>query len=263
MSAAAGALPVPRVLDRVEVRGCTGALLERLPGRPAGEFALASPKRAEQAGLACGRLHARLSDISAPVGLREVGTPGLDRGPRLLHLDLHPFNVLVDDAGDVTGVIDWANAASGDPVLDKARSWSILMLDPAAVRQRANAGWMTLTQAWVMSGGLEHLPAAARAWACEFMLDDLAKRHSRAELAPVAQALSDARTQSSNQPSGTSPAQAPRSSCDLQVRRSPNSAPADATKTPTRLPPPPKRSSLDRADDNREDFRFDRAAEGA
>jgi aminoglycoside phosphotransferase (APT) family kinase protein len=56
-------------------------------------------------------------------------------GDRLLHLDLHPFNVLVDEQGDVSGVLDWANVAGGHPDLDRARSWSILTLDPAAVKK--------------------------------------------------------------------------------------------------------------------------------
>ena len=41
--------------------------------------------------------------------------------------------MLVDDAGEVTAVIDWTNAAAGDPQLDAARTWSILTLDPAAL----------------------------------------------------------------------------------------------------------------------------------
>jgi aminoglycoside phosphotransferase (APT) family kinase protein len=80
----------------------------------------------------------------------------------LLHLDLHPFNVLVDDTGAVTGVIDWANAAVGAPVLDRARSWSILTLDPGALSLQSNAGWVTLTDAWMAEGRLTSLPASAR-----------------------------------------------------------------------------------------------------
>ena len=39
-SAAAGHLPVPRVLDRLELDEVCAVLLERIPGRPAGELAL-------------------------------------------------------------------------------------------------------------------------------------------------------------------------------------------------------------------------------
>ena len=41
----------------------------------------------------------------------------------LLHLDLHPENVLLSPAGPV--VIDWTNARGGEPALDVALSWVI------------------------------------------------------------------------------------------------------------------------------------------
>ena len=130
-SAAAGHLPVPRVLDRLDLDGVCAILLERVPGRTAGELALDDPARAAATGSACGRLHDALAEVASPPGLRDApGADGSER--RLLHLDLHPFNVLVDDGGEPTGVIDWANAAAGDPELDRARTWSILTLDPAA-----------------------------------------------------------------------------------------------------------------------------------
>jgi Ser/Thr protein kinase RdoA (MazF antagonist) len=177
-SAAAARVPVPRVLRRIE----GAVLLELLPGRPAGE--LDDPERAAAAGRACGALHGRLAGVAAPAGLREL--PGRER--RLLHLDLHPYNVLVDDAGKVTGVIDWTNAAAGDPRLDAARSWSILTLDPAALARRDPA-WTALTEAWLEAGRLREDEPAARAWACRFMLEDLAKRHDPAGLQHVRGAL--------------------------------------------------------------------------
>lgn len=45
------------------------------------------------------------------------------QGGRLLHLDLHPENVLLSARGPV--VIDWTNARSGDPGLDVALTWVI------------------------------------------------------------------------------------------------------------------------------------------
>jgi len=44
-------------------------------------------------------------------------------GQWLLHLDLHPENVLLSRDGPV--VIDWANARAGDPPLDVALTWVI------------------------------------------------------------------------------------------------------------------------------------------
>ena len=44
-------------------------------------------------------------------------------GDRLVHLDLHPGNVLLARRGPV--VIDWTNASGGDPALDVALTWVI------------------------------------------------------------------------------------------------------------------------------------------
>jgi aminoglycoside phosphotransferase (APT) family kinase protein len=44
-------------------------------------------------------------------------------GERLLHLDLHPDNVLLSSRGPV--VIDWTNARAGDPAVDVALTWVI------------------------------------------------------------------------------------------------------------------------------------------
>jgi Ser/Thr protein kinase RdoA (MazF antagonist) len=191
-AAAAAAVPVPRVIDRVEVGQASAVLLEMLPGRPAMELAAGEPDLARAAGRSCGALHARLAAVPAPGGLREVpgavGQHGRAGPGRLLHLDLHPLNVLVDPSGAVTGVVDWANAAAGDPVLDRARTWAILTLDPQARRQR-EPGWTALAEGWAESGQLSDIPAAARAWACRFMLTDLARRYQPGELQHVADAL--------------------------------------------------------------------------
>src|SRR5687767_9983471 len=160
-AAAAGHVPVPRTLGRLELRGVGAVLLERVPGRPAGELALASPLTAAAAGRACGALHDALAEVACPPGLRDApGAHGSKR--RLLHLDLHPFNVLVDDDGRPTGVIDWANAAGGDPELDRARTWSVLTLDPAARALEDHAGWRELIEHWLQAARMHEVGRAAK-----------------------------------------------------------------------------------------------------
>ncbi len=44
--------------------------------------------------------------------------PAIDDGDRLVHLDLHPLNVIVTASGPV--VIDWTNASRGDALVDVA-----------------------------------------------------------------------------------------------------------------------------------------------
>ena len=45
-------------------------------------------------------------------------------GDRIVHLDLHPLNVM--NTPDGPRVIDWANARRGDPATDVANTWSLL-----------------------------------------------------------------------------------------------------------------------------------------
>jgi Ser/Thr protein kinase RdoA (MazF antagonist) len=190
-AAAAAVVPVPKILDRADFGGMTAVLLERLPGHDAGSLASRSPALARAVGRACGAVAARLATLPAPARLPPVRAAG-SCAQQLVHLDLHPFNILVSDGAEITGVLDWANARVGDPVADRARSWAILNLDPAARARRALPGWRALTQGWTESGALDAVPAAARAWACRFMLTDLAGRYPAADLAHVRRALRQA-----------------------------------------------------------------------
>src|SRR5262245_34511626 len=65
-------------------------------------------------------LHDQLHLIAAPDWLPPLGTGG----DRLVHLDLHPLNVVMTVRGPV--VIDWTNAAGGDPLLDVALTYVLL-----------------------------------------------------------------------------------------------------------------------------------------
>jgi Ser/Thr protein kinase RdoA (MazF antagonist) len=132
-AAAAAVLPVPKVLGRSDFGNATAVLLERLPGQPAAVATLGDAVLAGAVGRACGTVHARLAAVPAPQRLPAPPLAAAGDGPgRLLHLDLHPLNILVSGS-EVTGVLDWANAAAGDPVLDRARSWAIF--EPGPGRQ--------------------------------------------------------------------------------------------------------------------------------
>jgi aminoglycoside phosphotransferase (APT) family kinase protein len=61
-----------------------------------------------------------LHSIAAPDWLRRLDGDGR----AILHLDLHPLNVLVTPTGPV--VIDWTNAARGDGLTDVALSWLLM-----------------------------------------------------------------------------------------------------------------------------------------
>lgn len=98
--------PVPRV--RVEDCSSTELVMERLHGPTMlGAFAEGQID-AREAGVVLARLLRQLHAL-----------PG-----RVVHLDLHPDNVMLTPAGPY--VIDWANAEEGDPGLDWGMSAVIL-----------------------------------------------------------------------------------------------------------------------------------------
>ena len=100
-------LQVPRVH---EVRP-DSLVLERISGGTMSEDLRRRPWMARRHMATLAVLHERLHLI--PFGRA-----------RVIHLDLHPDNVLVSDAGPV--VIDWTNARSGEPDQDIALTWLIL-----------------------------------------------------------------------------------------------------------------------------------------
>jgi len=105
-NAAAHGYPVPRVLD---VRD-DALVLERVDG----PTMLAELRRRPWAMSGHARMLAQLHDRLHEIPLEEG---------RILHLDLHPANVLLSSRGPV--VIDWTNARAGEPALDVALTWVI------------------------------------------------------------------------------------------------------------------------------------------
>ena len=66
-------------------------------------------------------LHRGLHELTAPAWLPDAP---VGRGVGLLHLDLHPLNVMMGPRGPV--VIDWARACRGDPDVDVALAWILM-----------------------------------------------------------------------------------------------------------------------------------------
>jgi aminoglycoside phosphotransferase (APT) family kinase protein len=100
--------PVPRVDEWDGPR----IVMERIDGPTLGEQLFAGVVSVEQAARTTAELQARLHALPWP------------GGESLLHLDLHPLNVLVSASGPV--VIDWTNARPGPPGLDAAMTAVIL-----------------------------------------------------------------------------------------------------------------------------------------
>jgi ligand-binding SRPBCC domain-containing protein len=101
--------PVPTVLELHDEY----LVLERVDGPTMAEDLQLRPWRLPAHARTLAQLHERLHGIEHP------------DGGAVVHLDLHPENVLVAPHGPV--VIDWTNARAGDPRVDDALTWVILM----------------------------------------------------------------------------------------------------------------------------------------
>ena len=121
--------PVPKVYDAdggdmVMARVVGTDLLTDLARRP---------WRAASYARVLARMHDRLHEIEAPSWLpRPLGS-----GNQVLHLDLHPGNVILTTTGPV--VIDWSNGAAGPAGADVAMAALIMRISevdnlPAAIR---------------------------------------------------------------------------------------------------------------------------------
>jgi aminoglycoside phosphotransferase (APT) family kinase protein len=112
--------PVPAV-DSISDDGLD-LVMERIDGVSMVEALGRRPWTIPAHGRSLADLHRRLHEIPAPdwVGPAPCGEPG----DRLLHLDLHPLNVMVTRTGPV--VIDWPNAVAGHPDTDVALTWALM-----------------------------------------------------------------------------------------------------------------------------------------
>jgi aminoglycoside phosphotransferase (APT) family kinase protein len=106
--------PVPTVLEVTR----DGLVLEKVSGPTMWEAAGGRPATVRAHAALLAQLHCDLHEIDAPDGLPSVGA-----GDRLLHLDLHPANVILSPDGPV--VVDWTNARRGESAFDVALTWVI------------------------------------------------------------------------------------------------------------------------------------------
>jgi aminoglycoside phosphotransferase (APT) family kinase protein len=112
----------------------TDIVMERVEGPTMLDDLARRPWSAPAHAKVLARLHKRLHDIAAPEWLAAP----LGDGTSLLHLDLHPDNVILGPRGPV--VIDWPNAARGPFSADVAHTWIVMACSvPTAGRYRQAA----------------------------------------------------------------------------------------------------------------------------
>jgi aminoglycoside phosphotransferase (APT) family kinase protein len=156
------------VMERVDGPTLAGALVEGMPP--------------DQAATLLAGLHDRLHALA---------WPGAAPGEALLHLDLHPLNVILRGADPV--VIDWSNARPGPPGLDVAMTALILaqvvvtdgMLEAVGIDETARPALTRLLEVFAERVGTPYVDRLAAA-------EELRRRdpyQSQAELAALTRAV--------------------------------------------------------------------------
>lgn len=204
-AARAGGVPTPSLHSLTEWEGRPVMLMEWMPGVPLAQRVQADPPSAAALCYQFGAMQARLHRVSAPPDVSRGWVEWLgDDEPalqsylralpaqnRLLHLDYHPLNVLVEGDG-ISAVIDWTNARAGDPRADLARTYTILRLEPwtpdpeppslRLLRRALTAAWW---RGYVDTAGHPGAMAAFFAWAGFVMIRDLAPRVGTSHYTPA------------------------------------------------------------------------------
>jgi aminoglycoside phosphotransferase (APT) family kinase protein len=111
--------PAPAV-DQVSDDGLD-IVMERIDGTDMVAAMSKRPWTIPRQGRVLAELHHRLHHLEAPDWLPDAP---VGEGDRLLHLDLHPLNVMLSPKGPV--VIDWTSACRGDPAVDVALAWVLM-----------------------------------------------------------------------------------------------------------------------------------------
>jgi aminoglycoside phosphotransferase (APT) family kinase protein len=155
-TATSAGILVPKVITHGTWQGNAVSLLSWLPGQMLGlEFiGKTEPERLSYLSEKLGRTLANIHCVSAPCGwqsephswVKLAGEGELElqehllslplRSDALLHMDFHPFNVMIE--GDIiTGVLDWSGATSGDARADIAKFVTLAIFAPVSPRPGA------------------------------------------------------------------------------------------------------------------------------
>jgi len=144
-------LPIPKVMDLIEVGGRLGIVCERIEGQTMLHRLVKNPLRASKYAKDLAQLHNMIHSKEAlelpsqREKLREniQGAPMLTKlekekvlgvldslpdDNRLCHGDFHPDNIMISPRGPV--IIDWLDGVRGNPLADVART-TILLSSPS------------------------------------------------------------------------------------------------------------------------------------
>jgi aminoglycoside phosphotransferase (APT) family kinase protein len=140
--------PVPAV-DELSDDGLD-LVMERIEGGSMVDAIGQAPWTVRRQAATLADLHLRLHEIDAPDFLPPL-TAG--SGSKIVHLDLHPLNVMVGPKGPV--VIDWPNARSGEPAVDVGLAW-VLMAAGQIPGNQLKAKLLASFRSLLVNGFLSH-----------------------------------------------------------------------------------------------------------
>jgi tRNA A-37 threonylcarbamoyl transferase component Bud32 len=127
--------PVPKVHDG----GGRDLVMDLVPGPTMADDFSRRPWKLESHVRELATLQIRLGELPAPDSVRTA--PGVPEGSSILHLDLHPMNVIVSPDGPV--VIDWTNARRGHADFDAGMTYVLAAaFEPSSVVERIGVGLM-------------------------------------------------------------------------------------------------------------------------
>ena len=165
--ALASGLPAPEILASGEFEGAPFSIQRWLPGAPLIDVVKRSPWHTRRLGREFGRLQARMHTIPGDPLRLAADTDWVERAehpglvayirdattavpPKFCHFDYHPLNVLAEGT-QISGLIDFANAAGSDPRADLGLTNALLRAAPVppgftrklidVIRRRFLAGW--------------------------------------------------------------------------------------------------------------------------
>jgi aminoglycoside phosphotransferase (APT) family kinase protein len=165
--------PVPYVYDA----DGRDLVLERLDGRDMLADLARAPGRVRRHARTLARLHDRLHEIVAPATFRRA-----EKGDRVVHLGLHPGNVMLTSRGPV--VIDWSSVGAGLPAADVATTYVIVLTSevdglPGWLRPAARTLRGALLKEFL--GAVRHDPGPHVAAAARARMADVSVRPAEAE----------------------------------------------------------------------------------
>lgn len=129
--------PVPAV-NEVSDDGLD-LVIERVDGPNMVQALGAAPWTVRRHAHTLAELHVQLHQVTPPDFLAPISVLP---GRALLHLDLHPLNVIMSTKGPV--VIDWSSAALGDPDIDVGLAWVLMAAGeiPGGQMRSRVLGWV-------------------------------------------------------------------------------------------------------------------------